>query len=119
KATGRGLGQPLEDISFSFDPLRVVFHDRALGDSRPWHFEQRLIGGGHMLALAWRQAGEDASVSFREMQLDSLLAEADIRLSAAAGAISKNESAPVRPPENTESRDGPTNAAEDQIRGRR
>jgi 4'-phosphopantetheinyl transferase len=119
KATGRGLGQPLQDISFSFDPLRVVFHDRALGDSRAWHFEQRLIGGGHMLALAWRHAGQDASVSFREMQLDNLLAEADIRLSAAAGAMMKNGSASIRPPENTERRDGPTNAAEDQIRGRR
>jgi hypothetical protein len=96
-----------------------VFHDRALGDSHAWHFEQRLIGGGHMLALAWRHAGQDASVSFREMQLDSLLAETDIRLSAAAGAMTKNGSASIRPPENTERRDGPTNAAEDQIRGRR
>jgi hypothetical protein len=53
------------------------------------------------------------------MQLDSLLAEADIRLSAAAGAMIKNGSASVRPPENAKSQDEPTNAAEDQIRGRR
>lgn len=76
KATGRGLGQLLQDVSFSLDPLRVAFHDRALGDSRAWHFEQRVVGGGHMLALAWRHAGRDVSVDIREMKLEGLLAEA-------------------------------------------
>lgn len=79
KATGRGLGQPLQDFSFDFDPLRVTFRDRALGDSRAWHFEQRLVGDEHLLALAWRDAGQAATVVAREMQLETLAAEAQIR----------------------------------------
>ena len=73
KATGRGLGQPLHDFSFAFDPLRVIFHDDALGDSRAWRFAQRQIGGTHMLALAWRDPGRQASVVLEEMELEALL----------------------------------------------
>jgi 4'-phosphopantetheinyl transferase len=75
KATGRGLGQPLQDISFGFEPLRVVFRDRALGDCRAWRFEQRQVCGGYMLALAWRDAGREASVIIQEMQLRRLVAD--------------------------------------------
>jgi 4'-phosphopantetheinyl transferase len=78
KATGRGLAQPLQHFSFMLDPLGVIFHDRALGDSQAWHFEQRLVGSGHLLALAWRDAHHEASVDIREMQLEMLLAETRI-----------------------------------------
>ncbi|MGB9370046.1 MAG: 4'-phosphopantetheinyl transferase superfamily protein [Xanthobacteraceae bacterium] len=73
KATGRGLRQPLHDFSVAFDPLRVIFHDQTLGDSRAWHFEQRQVGSAHMLALAWRDPGRQASVALQEMQLGPLL----------------------------------------------
>lgn len=79
KATGRGLGQRLQDISFSFDPLGVAFHDSALGDSHAWHFEQRLVSGRHMLAMASRHAGREASMEVREMPLEGLLAGAHTR----------------------------------------
>jgi 4'-phosphopantetheinyl transferase len=72
KATGRGLGQPLQDFSIAFDPLRVIFYDAALGDSYAWRFEQRRIGGTHMLALAWRDSGRQVSVTLQEMELDRL-----------------------------------------------
>jgi 4'-phosphopantetheinyl transferase len=76
KATGRGLAQPLHDFTFSFDPLRVSFHNRALGDSQMWHFEQWLIGREHLLALAWHAEVQDVSVTVREMHLEKLLDQA-------------------------------------------
>jgi 4'-phosphopantetheinyl transferase len=75
KATGRGLAQPLQAFSFAFEPLRVNFHDPALGNSRAWHFEQREISG-HLLALAWRKSSRDPSMEIRERRLETLLAEA-------------------------------------------
>jgi 4'-phosphopantetheinyl transferase len=75
KALGRGLAQPLQDFSFGFDPIRVTFHDPALGDTRAWRFEQREIGG-HLLALAWRNGAQEACFTVREMRLETLLAEA-------------------------------------------
>jgi 4'-phosphopantetheinyl transferase len=74
KATGRGLTQPLQDFAFGFDPLHVSFRDPALGDSRAWHFEQRVIGGEHLLALAWRGGSQDALVAIREVRFEALLA---------------------------------------------
>ena len=52
KAIGKGLSQPLSDFAFvSVDPVRVVFHDRGLGDAALWVFRQWQVGR-HMLALA-------------------------------------------------------------------
>jgi 4'-phosphopantetheinyl transferase len=73
KATGRGLGQPLQGFSVAFEPLRVIFHDAALGDSDTWRFDQRQVGGTHLFALAWRDPGRQASVTLQEMQLGPLL----------------------------------------------
>jgi 4'-phosphopantetheinyl transferase len=53
KASGLGLSQRLDTFAFSFCPLRVTFHDPALGAPEDWWFEQRLIGSGsHILAVA-------------------------------------------------------------------
>lgn len=76
KATGRGLAQSLQDISFAFDPLGAAFRDPALGDAASWRFEERVIRGQHMLALAWCAQGQETSVTFREVRLETLLAEA-------------------------------------------
>lgn len=77
KATGLGLAQPLHDFAFAFDPLRVLFHDPALGDPRAWRFEQRQVGE-HLLALAWRGDGRERSVAYREVALETLLSEMSI-----------------------------------------
>lgn len=76
KATGRGLAQPLRDISFGFDPLRVTFREPALGDAAVWRFEQRVIRGQYLLALAWRAQTEATAVAIREVRLETLLAQA-------------------------------------------
>lgn len=79
KATGLGLAQPLHDFAFAFDPLRVLFHDPALGDPRAWQFEQRQVGE-HLLALAWRGDGREGSVAYRAVSLETLLSEMSIGL---------------------------------------
>jgi 4'-phosphopantetheinyl transferase len=75
KATGGGLAQSLQDISFGFDPLRVVFRNAAFGDAAIWRFDQRMIRRQHLLALAWRAEAAEASVVLREIKLETLLAE--------------------------------------------
>ena len=65
KATGLGMAQELHDFSFGFDPLRVRFSP-SLGHAEAWRFEQRLIAGSHVLALAWAGA-RDASVKIEEV----------------------------------------------------
>lgn len=72
KATGRGLGQPLRDFSVAFEPLRVIFHDEANGDSDAWRFEQRQVGT-HIVALAWCDPDRQTSVAFQEVELGRLL----------------------------------------------
>ena len=79
KATGLGLAQPLHDFAFAFDPLRVLFHDPALGDPRVWRFEQRQVGE-HLLALAWQGDGRERSVAYRDVSLETLLSEMSIEL---------------------------------------
>lgn len=74
KATGRGLTQPLQEFAFAFDPLHVYFRNPVLGDARVWHFEQRLIGSEHLLALAWRGDSQEASVVIKEVRFEALLA---------------------------------------------
>jgi 4'-phosphopantetheinyl transferase len=73
KATGRGLVQSLQGFSFGFDPLGVCFNDQALGNASFWKFEQRVIGGKHQLALAWRSRDKEASLEVCEVQLAALL----------------------------------------------
>jgi 4'-phosphopantetheinyl transferase len=76
KATGNGLAQPLQDFAFGFDPPDLTFLDPALGEARAWRFEQHVIGGTHLLAIAWRCEAVEASVAIREMPLAALLADA-------------------------------------------
>lgn len=71
KATGLGMAQELHDFSFGFDPLRVRFDRPSLGHAEAWRFEQRLISGSHVLALAWAGARE-ASVKIEEVCLGRL-----------------------------------------------
>ena len=79
KATGRGLSQPFADIAFRFDPLRVTLRNPGLGSARLWRFDQRLIGRGYLLALAWRcQTGSETLVTVHESCLERLLAQAQI-----------------------------------------
>jgi 4'-phosphopantetheinyl transferase len=73
KATGRGLAQPLLDISFGFAPLHVAFRDPALGNAAIWRFEQRVVHGASLLALAWHAQAGEASVAIREVRLEALL----------------------------------------------
>ena len=79
KATGLGLAQPLHDFAFAFDPLRVLFHDPALGDPRAWRFEQRQVGD-HLLALGWRDGERVTAVAYRDVSLETLLSEMSIGL---------------------------------------
>lgn len=76
KAVGKGLAQPLRDIVFHFDPLRVHFSDTlaaAFGDPKEWQFAQNRLGARHVFALAWRGP---ARVNFQTIRLDWLLAQA-------------------------------------------
>ena len=75
KATGRGLGQNLRDISFGFNPLRILFHDRDRSEAENWHFDQRRVDPGHLLALAWH--GPHAHVECRAARFEALFAGAD------------------------------------------
>lgn len=75
KATGLGLSQSLDTFAFSFDPVRVMFADPALGDPDAWRFEQCPVGGHHMLAVAWRAISRELSVEVVAVQLDVLLGQ--------------------------------------------
>lgn len=62
KATGEGLGRPLDSFSFSFDPLRVTLHPER--DDRPhavapadWQFFECLPARDRPLALAIPRPG--------------------------------------------------------------
>jgi 4'-phosphopantetheinyl transferase len=57
KATGKGLSQPLGDFAFvCLDPVRVVFHDHALGNPEQWVFWQHRVGR-HVLAAGIQWPG--------------------------------------------------------------
>lgn len=76
KAAGTGLAQPLAQIIFQFDPLRVRFGDQiagkpAFGDPHDWHFEQCRVGANHLLALAWN--GAPARIVLQTVRLERLL----------------------------------------------
>ena len=72
KATGKGLAQPLDAFSFAFDPLRIAFHDPALGDPAAWRFTQCAVGAQHQLALAWR-SDVGTAAEIRTVQLETML----------------------------------------------
>lgn len=90
KAAGAGLRQPLQDIAFHFDALRVSFSNTlsaapAFGDPDEWHFEQGPIGARHRFALAWR--GAPARIIFQTVRLDWLLARAAENTSGLAALV--------------------------------
>src|SRR6516165_2909080 len=73
KATGRGLAESLQNFAVSFEPLCVTFHNPELGDANAWRFDQRLLAGEHLMALAWRVDTQEATVSVTEMRFERLL----------------------------------------------
>ena len=72
KATGEGLSRPLASFSVRADPPEVTPHDPDLSPAEAWRFVQSRIGPHHVLALAWRDAG-DLPVAVREVRLGDLL----------------------------------------------
>lgn len=68
KATGRGLAEPLDGFSFSFDRLAIQFQSPARWSSQAWRFAERRLAR-HQLALAWR-GPSNACLTLREIRYD-------------------------------------------------
>lgn len=61
KATGQGLRTPLNAFAFSLEPPAVRFAPALADDPATWHFEQRLLPGDFVAAVAQRSpAGRPA-----------------------------------------------------------
>jgi 4'-phosphopantetheinyl transferase len=54
KATGVGLGRPLDSFSFGLDPITIAFRGGADDDSRSWRFWQQRLTPHHLAAVAAR-----------------------------------------------------------------
>ena len=52
KATGKGLSQPLDELSFQLDAPRISFHAPP-GDPANWRFARYDLQSGHVVSLAW------------------------------------------------------------------
>lgn len=52
KARGLGLSFPLQDCSFSLDPLQIAFAGPVVDDPDDWQFDSQLVDNGHIIAAA-------------------------------------------------------------------
>jgi 4'-phosphopantetheinyl transferase len=52
KATGAGLGRPLDSFAFTLSPIRVNFLTRLHDGPRYWHFEMLPTTSAHALSVA-------------------------------------------------------------------
>jgi 4'-phosphopantetheinyl transferase len=73
KATGLGLSQRLDAFGFTFEPLRIIACDPAIGDVAEWRFEQKMIGASHILAAAYRGSGSSLPIDLKEVRPETLL----------------------------------------------
>jgi 4'-phosphopantetheinyl transferase len=52
KATGAGLGTPLDSFAFTLEPIRIGFVPSTHDDPRRWQFAAPPTTGRHILSLA-------------------------------------------------------------------
>jgi 4'-phosphopantetheinyl transferase len=75
KALGTGLSEPMEDFEFSFPSgvedggsIRLAVAPRGVDADTGWHFDQRVLGNRHIVAVAVRAPqGREPTIEFREV----------------------------------------------------
>jgi len=65
KGTGRGLRTPLDSFAFSLDPPAVRFAPELADEPAAWHFEQRLLPGDFIAAVAQREPAGRPTLRWR------------------------------------------------------
>lgn len=68
KGTGKGLRTPLDSFAFSLEPPRVRFASALSDDPAAWHFEQRLLPEGFIVAVSQREPAGPPPLRWRLLE---------------------------------------------------
>jgi 4'-phosphopantetheinyl transferase len=71
KATGTGLGTPLDSFAFTFDPIRIRFA-HADDDANHWNFEMLAPSDQHVLSLAINRPSHTVRVTPRAIAMEEI-----------------------------------------------
>lgn len=68
KGTGTGLRMPLDSFAFTLDPPSIRFEEGIEDDAEAWHFEQRLLPGGFIVAVGQKEIAGPPSLRWRLLE---------------------------------------------------